>query len=92
MKKFQNLIADLKRINENYGSDRNEWFLSKLEPLVEEAIREQNADKGNIRGLNEKIRKMEMKLEAMERQVKKVRAVIPFCPRCDQPFCNMGCR
>jgi hypothetical protein len=92
MKKFQNFIADLKSINKNHGSVRIEWLLSKFEPIVEEAVREQNADKGNIRGLNEKIRKMEMKLEAMERQVKKVRAIVPFCPRCDQPFCNMGCR
>ena len=92
MKKFQNLIADLKRTTKNYDTAGIEWFISKLEPLVEEAAREQNADKGNIRGLNEKIRKMEMKLEAMERQVKKVRAIVPFCPRCDQPFCNMGCR
>ena len=92
MIKFQNLIADLNKLQDEQDMIGVGWVTDKLEPLVEEGLRQEKGKDAHIRGLNNKIEKLEKQIEEMKWQVEKVRAVVPFCIRCDQPFCNMKCR
>lgn len=90
MKKFQNLLADLNKFQGDVVAI--DWIIAKLEPLIEEAIRVEKGREAHIRGVDNKNEKLQKQMEKMQWAVDKVRAVVPFCPRCDQPYCGMTCR